>query len=473
MNKYIVYNKIKTTVLNNYNLQMNPIKIWKITEDLDDLIPFTYENFEYTKLLKIKSNIDEYDVLENIIFQISNFHLNRLNMKMDESIFIEFWLKNKTKTPNMHLDCDEYERKHNKKYFYPFLSCITYLNDHSDPTFISNVDYEQYKYKDFDTQLGFSLIFPEKGKHVCFDGSKYHGVTCFDNENLHRHILAINIWRDKKPKNVDYYETSNRLQLNPTIGFEDLEYNNIYLTENSSINISIFDELLYNHCNEKLLEIKERKENGKNITIIFKKKEIMEVMDKKMDIQADLDFIKNENEFTVNRFLQRLVFPKIFTPDICKWIISEGENYASQTGGWTTHRHENYPTMDLPVKDISTIFSFILSVLPSIFDKIIKMYGILHSNINVLDMFLVKYHANLQNELELHKDGSILSFNISLSNTADYEGGGTIFTDGMHYSLEQGDMLVHCGKSKHAGVKILKGERYILVAFLDVILLSK
>jgi len=470
-NKLNIHNIIKTTNYNNYNSTMNPIKIWKITEELDALITFT-EIKMISHLLDLKKNSDEYDILENAVFQIAEFHLKRLEMILDHSIHVEFWLKNISDINNFHLDCDEYEKKENKKRYHPLVSCITYLNNHSDPTFISNVSHEEYKYKEFEEQIGFSLIFPEKGKHICFDGSKYHGVTSLKNNDSSRYILAINIWNIQKPTNIEYYISNNRDGNNINLTFIEKKdaLQNIELKDDSKINVSIFNDLLYHKNHKQLLEINDWKDVSvsKNVSIHFKKKELAVILDKKKNVQADLDFIKNDGGFTINRFLQRFVFPKVYTPDICKWIMEEGEKHASNNGGWTTCRHTNYPTTDLPVKDIPTIYSFILSSLSNLLDKIVKMYGLEGSNINIDDLFLVKYHEKLQNELELHKDGSVLSFGIVLSNSDDYEGGGTMFEDGMHYSLEQGDMLVHCGRVNHTGMKITKGNRYVLVAFLDV-----
>jgi nuclear transport factor 2 (NTF2) superfamily protein len=454
---------------------MNSIKIYKIKVPIDFLLTY----IDYTnglKLLDIKSNVEDYDDLENAVLQISNMHLNRLNIKLDDSIFIEFWMKKHSNLHEYHFDCDEYEWSENKKQYKPLFSCITYLNNHTDPTFISNINYEEYKYKDFDNQLGFSIIYPEKGKHIYFDGTKYHGVTRTNTvlNNDPRYILAINIWKSHKPSKIEYYvsnKKSNILCQNiKNLTFEeDSSIYNIELDDKSKINLTIFDSLLYENNSTKLYELDEYKNISKNLIVNFKKKEIQEILEKKINVKADLDFIKNNEEFNVNRFLQRFIIPQIYSKDICKWIISEGEKYALNNQGWTNHRHNKYPTTDLPVNIIPNIFSFILSSLTDILSKINKLYGLCDVKLNVLDMFLVKYNENLQNELELHKDGSIISLNISLSESTDYEGGGTLFSDGIHYTLEQGDMLVHCGKVKHAGMKITKGNRYLLVAFIDII----
>jgi hypothetical protein len=464
---------------------MNNINTWKIKGNHDDLVVFidNYlkkgEPFNNYNLLNFHSN-NNYDILENTVFQIASFHLNRLNIIYNENIHIEFWCKENTGLHNFHLDCDEYERIKNI-YNHPLVSCLTYLNDNDCPTLITNVNHEQYMYKDFDTQTGFSLIYPEYGKHICFDGSKYHGVSStninFDKKisNIvnNRYILAINIWKDYKPTNVLYYNTENENIFTKTesklLTFkEENKYHNIQIEDENKINSSFFDDLLYDNSNKKLLELDKWSNNYKNINILFKKKELDKIFNKNNCIKEDIDFIMKNNDYILNRFFQRIVIPKLFSKDICKWIISEGEKFASQNNGWTTNRHSNYPTMDLPIKDIPTIFSFILCNLPDLFEIISKSYNLNSTKMNVLDFFLVKYQENLQTELELHSDGSILSCNISLSDKSEYEGGGTLFPDGIHYLLDQGDMLIHCGKIKHTGIKVTKGNRYILVAFLDL-----
>jgi predicted 2-oxoglutarate/Fe(II)-dependent dioxygenase YbiX len=68
----------------------------------------------------------------------------------------------------------------------------------------------------------------------------------------------------------------------------------------------------------------------------------------------------------------------------------------------------------------------------------------------------------------MHHDGSFLSFNVLLSDTSDFEGGGTYFDDGLTSHLEQGDILIHSSRIKHSGLSITKGTRYLLVGFLNL-----
>ena len=110
-----------------------------------------------------------------------------------------------------------------------------------------------------------------------------------------------------------------------------------------------------------------------------------------------------------------------------------------------------------------------MSTFEHIFNKINKSYCISSkTKYNILDLFIVKYEKDKQTSLELHHDGSFLTVNLLLSNINDFEGGGTFFSDGIISYLEQGDMLVHSGKIKHAGLPITNGTRYLLVAFIEV-----
>lgn len=171
----------------------------------------------------------------------------------------------------------------------------------------------------------------------------------------------------------------------------------------------------------------------------------------------------------MERFIQRFIKKKHYQSYICDWIIKESEKYASENGGWTTKRHIKYPTTDLPVNKITTIFPFILESLQSIIGFIKKSYC-LHDKLVFIfdDIFIVKYDTNLQNHLIMHKDKSVITVNTLLSDPSDFEGGGTYFDDDITIYLEKGDSIIHGGNTKHSGLKITKGKRYVLVTFIQI-----
>jgi predicted 2-oxoglutarate/Fe(II)-dependent dioxygenase YbiX len=68
----------------------------------------------------------------------------------------------------------------------------------------------------------------------------------------------------------------------------------------------------------------------------------------------------------------------------------------------------------------------------------------------------------------MHTDGSSITVNILLSDPSNFVGGGTYFEDDITVTLEQGDMIMHSGKTRHSGLKITEGKRYLLVFFIEI-----
>jgi len=124
------------------------------------------------------------------------------------------------------------------------------------------------------------------------------------------------------------------------------------------------------------------------------------------------------------------------------------------------------------------------------------------------DLFIVKYTGGgiegQQDSLDLHMDGSMISFNVALSEYNDdndnddndasiiddndsnsnsnyYSGGGTYFPLLNNTSnktttrtlpllrIHQGDMLVHDSGLLHAGAQTISGNRYLLVGFVNLL----
>lgn len=464
---------------------MSNIELWNITYNIDtNIIIQELDKFEKKLfLLDLSKNKNDFSIEEQIVYQISNFHINRLNIKNDDTIFIEFWFKNKPDLDSFHLDCDEVIKHNTNIYHHPLLSCVTYFNEHNCPTIITDVDFNTFKFKEFENQKSLFFSFPKSGKQITFSPEKFHGTSnIFNNDNYlkERYILAINIW-NKQPHNIPFYTNNSYIQTEILVNIESSENSikNIQDIEitNKYINYQFYEDLLYNKHNNLFFIFQEFiSENSDNDNIRFLlideslKKLESSLKNKFGNIIDDYNIINNnEIELKYNRFLQRFQYKNVYTNDICKWIISESEKYASLNGGWTTKRHKNYPTTDIPIERIKSIFNFILQSFSTITEKIIKAYNLPSNiNINYIDVFIVKYEANQQSFLELHKDGSFLSFQILLSNTTDFEGGGTYFDDGLIMNPEQGDLIIHCSKINHSGLPITKGKRYLLVGFINL-----
>jgi hypothetical protein len=165
--------------------------------------------------------------------------------------------------------------------------------------------------------------------------------------------------------------------------------------------------------------------------------------------------------------------------------------YATKTGRWETpdgKRHASYPTCDFPVDDCTSLESYLESIEfnQRMFGNLSELYGIDVDDLEYLDLFVAHYQAKNETEsgmdrLELHRDGSLLSFSLLLNDPSDFTGGGTFYdalrdvptTDILHAGgvirpLQAGDACLHCGKILHGADVVTSGFRTVLVGFVDV-----
>jgi hypothetical protein len=160
----------------------------------------------------------------------------------------------------------------------------------------------------------------------------------------------------------------------------------------------------------------------------------------------------------------------LFTPEECANIVLEAEEVAARMG-WTTTRHGNYPTTDIPIVELPKTLHLLKTTLQS------RIYPLLRhqfspylpdgTKLRVADGFIVKYDAaGGQSELKPHRDGSVLSFNVALNDSTDYEGGGTWFRSlNDSIRIEKGEVVSHASGILHGGHGIRNGRRYIMVCF--------
>ena len=463
--------------------------------------------YEKKKLFLLDTCKIKFDLMEKVVYEIAMFHFEKLNIQFDPNEhFVEFWFKNSILKNNtiasyninsFHYDCDECEKDINNKQFKPLLSCVNYFNDNDFPLLLTEIDLEDYKFKKFENKNKIQIFFPKKNKQITFDGTKFHGVVDIfnklnDHDNFERYMLAINLW-NKKPLNIPYYKNNSGIE--NTFIKEDkiitIEENNVtkdLVLEKNVLDFNFYEKMLYDRKNfvipQEISElVKMEMDNISEIDIsnfkISCKTPGKTLTEKELNFSKMVKDINNINTFDknnkekmdilYNRFIQRFTYNKMFSKNVCEWIILESEKYAKHNGGWTTRRHENYPTTDIPIEKIPAVFNFVLNSFNDIFNKIKKSYCFTENVMfNIKDLFIVKYNEETQNKLDLHNDGSFLSINILLSDPKDFEGGGTYFNDGLTAFLEQGDLLVHSGKVEHSGLPITKGTRYILVSFVNI-----
>lgn len=162
---------------------------------------------------------------------------------------------------------------------------------------------------------------------------------------------------------------------------------------------------------------------------------------------------------------------KVWSHDECIFVLNALKDaVAARELGWTTDRHTAYATTDFPCEEVPAVDAWVReSLFDRVFPKLAARHGWSTSEVYFRDLFFVKYADDGQAGLALHRDGSTVSFNVLLNKSTDFEGGGTyIEVDDRVYQIEQGDCFIHSGKLRHGGQPITKGERYILVAFLDI-----
>jgi hypothetical protein len=161
---------------------------------------------------------------------------------------------------------------------------------------------------------------------------------------------------------------------------------------------------------------------------------------------------------------------RILSSEECRRIVDEAERLAADMG-WTTSRHGNYPTTDIPIVELPETLKFLRRALVErIYPLLTAQFGEFlpdASKLRVADGFIVKYDAEGgQTELKPHRDGSVVSFNIALNPSSDFDGGGTWF-DSLNDAvrINEGQIVTHASGILHGGHGITRGKRYILVAF--------
>lgn len=148
--------------------------------------------------------------------------------------------------------------------------------------------------------------------------------------------------------------------------------------------------------------------------------------------------------------------------------LCDAARVTAERSGWGANSHDNHETKDVKIRNListAAISIFEKKVAEPMMEAIAEHYQLPRKLLRVEDAFIVRYAMDSQRSLGYHRDGSLVSSIVTLSNNGDFVGGGTAFRDGSLYKPQQGSGIVFSGQRLHCGREITKGARYILTLF--------
>lgn len=190
----------------------------------------------------------------------------------------------------------------------------------------------------------------------------------------------------------------------------------------------------------------------------------------------------------------------IITQEETSQLLSLARAHANKHQSWDkkdSSRHASYPTVDFALDESVEVSEYMdeIQFEERMFSALGEAFDVDAEDLSFLDLFCASYEAkkgtftgdeeegrSTMDCLNFHRDGSLLSFTILLSPPEEFEGGGTIF-DALGYAESGEDNLqppgviqpphagyatLHSGKMLHGGYKVTKGQRIVLVGFVDV-----
>jgi hypothetical protein len=220
--------------------------------------------------------------------------------------------------------------------------------------------------------------------------------------------------------------------------------------------------------------------------------------------------------------LHKIHIKSLLSKSEAKQCLHLANKHAQETLCWTSKdsdRHVSYSTADFPIEECESMESFLngIDFYNRLWSIIGSTYDIDVEDLDFLDFFCAHYEAKdgligddndddgdifedddeedndfdggsaVMDRLDPHRDGSLLSFTIVLSESESYVGGGTVFDalrdvnpndhpeydgvlceNGVVRVKNPGDGVLHSGRVFHGGNTVTKGERTVLVGFVEV-----
>jgi hypothetical protein len=200
----------------------------------------------------------------------------------------------------------------------------------------------------------------------------------------------------------------------------------------------------------------------------FEKLNCYEVLYKKYGKLADELFpIISETSSEIsesNRFKSCKIIKNILSKDVCYWIINECEKKE----GFIESKYANYNKC-IGIENIPGVMNYLLFIMNYWIIKISEIYNLENTKIfNIKEMFISKSEKDTNQTNVFNCDKTFLTLNVAINDPIDHNNSPLIFDDAS-MTLLHGDMIIYNGKKMRTNDGIVKGEKYTLVVFLELI----
>jgi len=423
------------------------------------------KNLKGSYLLELNKN--NYDLLEEFVYTLSLFDIQNLKKDNLENFYVEF-------SSDVLFDFSDKYFKDDKIKINPLICSYTFLNKSITPLIITTIDFEKYKYKEFNDENELLFVFPNELEHISFNGNLYHGFkNIFDIKTNLPFILKINIY-DKKPTNIDYYTALSDDISKNNIKLISKPYHAELILDTKTINGTFMENILYEK-NENLFDLKDYFLNYEKyipITDHLQKKNILKLnlpievimyefnhlfilksqntplnqteyfsslIIKYGYIMYDiLDCYENKSISNTNTFYKEYNYDNFFSDYICEWIINETIIY-----------NKTFTFVNL--EKIPHLFRFCIKGFEEIMKILLKTYNLNGMPIDIKNVQIIK---NYKENINTFNVNTFLKVMIPLSNTTNYK---------------KGNLIISNNYSNNTKKELLEEENYILVYYLDLI----
>jgi hypothetical protein len=171
------------------------------------------------------------------------------------------------------------------------MSCITFLEDYSNPILITDITKESYMYKNFESSK-LCLINPTKFLHVAFSGKCYFNIGSCTS-------IILNFWKKPNIINIEYY---NNKCYNIYNKFENIFFLKKQTSLPKQLDIkynNIFEDLLYKKkLNSLLLKESLKNENIKENNIF-----ILNILNEQLISKQEIENNINLNKIDKLKFI--------------------------------------------------------------------------------------------------------------------------------------------------------------------------